>query len=743
MPTVTKYDFSGWATKRGVRCADGRRIHKGAFRDNDGKKVPLVYMHNHKDLDNVLGHCILEARDEGMYAYGFFNDTPKGRHAKETVQHGDLDSLSIWANDLTETESARGLKEVYHGDIKEVSLVLAGANRSAYIDNPVISHSDGSWEEDMTEAEIRFNIPFDSLSTIEHADNNDDPDDDDDDDDIPDKKETKKKTVGDVLDTLNEDQQLAVAYLLEEQAKKGAPKKEQSSEGKKEEESPAKEDVVKHSDDEGGMEMPTTHNIFEQDAAEKKENVLSHAEMMEIVNDAKENGTSLKKAFLAHGISNIDYLFPEAKLVRDQPDMISRPMEWVTLVWNGFHKSPFSRIKSQAADITGEDARARGYIKGDRKEEEVISLLRRETTPQTVYKLQKLDRDDIIDIVDLDVVAWIKAEMRTMLNEELSRAALIGDGRSATSREKIKEDNIRPIWTDDDLYTIKYTVKFNPETDDSTDIANTIIEGAIRARKDYRGSGSPTLFCSTDTLTTLLLSRDKIGRLLYKSESELASAMRVSRIVEVPVMESLTRTVTENGSTVVKHLLGIIVNLSDYTVGADKGGAVNMFDDFDINFNKYTYLIETRCSGCLTKPFSAIALEAEYTTGTDNPPIKINVDAKIPANTDLLGKVVGDLQANVNVTDGRVYGTLFHVTDYTGFSGDVAEQSGNYLALHITSDVPGATIQVNGTTLDEDGLHVTRITKPGAGKIVITASKTGYATVTKTLRLSTLDCELV
>lgn len=749
------YDFSGYATRANVRCLDGRTIKPGAFKDCDGMTVPLVYMHNHKSADNVLGHAYLENRDDGVYTYGVFNATTQGKNARELVAHGDITSLSIYANNLRERAHA-----VYHGDIKEVSLVLAGANSGAYIDNVCIQHSDGELEEIDSEAEISFMIPFDTVD-MKHSDEeeddipapkkkkkakpdpdeDEDPEDDDDEDPEDDDEEeemthkikhsdedanSKKpsngdKTVGDVLNTLNEDQQIAVAYLLE-QAKKG-------KKGKEDDES---SDEVKHSD-EGGEVMKS--NVFDQDVV-NEENTLSHAEMLEIMDEAKETG-SLKKAFLAHGISNIDYLFPEAKLVRNQPDMITRPMEWVPTVWNGLHKSPFSRIRSQAADITGEEARAKGYIKGDKKEDEVISLLRRETTPQTVYKLQKLDRDDIIDITDLDVVAWIKAEMRTMLDEELSRAVLIGDGRSVNDRFKIKEEHIRPIYKEDDLYCIKYRVHYSA-TDDSTDIANAIIEGAIRSRKDYRGSGSPTLFCSTDTLTTLLLSRDKIGRLLYKSEAEIAAAMRVSRIVEVPALEGLYRTVTENGTEKQLPLLGIIINLSDYTVGADKGGSVNMFDDFDIDYNKYTYLIETRISGALTLPFSAIVLEAEISN--ENPKLEVTMDLR----PEVSGLDNDDIQSNMNLGGTIVYGDLHYLTNYDNEAIGEDPISGHYLMIHVEASKALASVSasIGGTTMTSlgNGNFIGQVSNK-AQKLVVTGTLSNYQTYTKTYKLNGLRLE--
>ena len=588
-----KYDFSGYATRNDLKCSDGRTIRAGAFKECSGKVVPLVWQHQHDDPMNVLGHALLEERDDGVYAYCSFNETEPAKQAKSLVLHGDVNQLSIYANKLVQKSG-----DVLHGAIREVSLVIAGANPGAMIDNVGMAHG----EDGETDEAVIYNNDFiDNLSgefeeivehseedkkeeVIEHADSED-------------KQEEKKmaedsgkeKTVQDVIDTMNEEQKKVMMYLVGIAAEKGG---------------------AKETDEEGEEEMK--HNVFDgsdeykgsEDQAE-----LTHAQIETILKDGKSCG-SLKESFLAHaedyGIKDIDWLFPEAKTFQDKPEFISRKMEWVSTVMSGVHKSPFSRIKSMFADITEDEARAKGYIKGNLKKEEVFSLLKRSTTPTTIYKKQKLDRDDIIDITDFDVVAWIKAEMRVMLDEEIARAILVGDGRLASDDDKINEDNIRPIWKEADLFCLKKEVTVGAD-DDAT--AKNFIKAAIKSRKDYRGSGNPVLFTTEDFLTDMLLLEDSIGHKLYKTEGELATAIRVSKIVTVPVMENLTRQVTKSGTVYTNTLMGIIVNLNDYNVGADKGGAISMFDDFDIDYNQQKYLIETRCSGALTKPFSAIVLE--------------------------------------------------------------------------------------------------------------------------------------
>lgn len=580
------YDFSGYATKNDLKCADGRTIRRDAFADCDGITVPLVWQHDHHEPSNVLGHAVLENREDGVYAYITCNNTPSGRNAKDLVEHGDINALSIYANKLVQKGA-----DVVHGAIKEVSLVIAGANPGAMIDNVNIAHSEDGIDDEAIIYTDEF-ISIMSGETIEHADE------DKEKKDMADEKEEKKsgenddnRTVQDVIDSMTEEQQKVLMFLVNK-AKESSNKESTDKEEKETEE--------------------MKHNVFENEEDYKGvDSELAHSEMTTIISDAKKYG-SLKESFLAHseeyGITNIDYLFPEAKNVNNTPDFIQREMNWVSDVMSGVHHAPFSRIKSMHADITEDEARAKGYIKGKLKKEEVFSLLKRTTTPTTVYKKQKLDRDDITDIVDFDVVAWLKSEMRMMLDEELARAFLVGDGRLASDDDKISESNIRPIWTDSDLYTVKKVVTTG---DSDAKTAKNFIDTAIRSRKDYKGSGNPVLYTTEDMLTEMLLIEDSIGHKLYKTETELATTLRVRKIVTVPVMENLTRNVTVSGAEKVNTLRGIIVNLNDYYVGADKGGAVNMFDDFDIDYNQQKYLIETRCSGALVKPYSAIVLETQ------------------------------------------------------------------------------------------------------------------------------------
>lgn len=599
-----KYDFGGYATKCGVKCSDGRIIEHNAFEDCDGARVPLVWQHLRDDPTNVVGHAILEHRDDGMYAYGVFNNTEKAKVAKELVQHGDITSLSIYANHLRQNGNS-----VTHGIIREVSLVMAGANKEALIDNIAISHSDGSITELSDEAVIRVNgviehsdgyemeDPTDPEEEIEHAD---------DDNQNKDKAEIAKE----VFDSLTEDQKVLFYAMIGQALEAGADDEE---------------DEVEQSDnEEGGNSMKK--NIFEGKDATPS---LSHDDRVslfkEIQSYATDHNVKLSKAlndyaesFLEHGITDIESLFPDYKSLNNPPAWIGAPEAWVNTVWNGTSKTPFARIKSSFADITKEEARARGYIKGKKKEEEQFSLMKRTTDPQTVYKLQKLDRDDIIDITDFDVVAWLKSEMRMKLQEELSRAVLIGDGRTPSAEQKIQENHIRPILNDDAFYTIKYQVDLAGATD-STDRANAIIDAAAYAMIDYKGSGGLTAFMSPQVLADMKVAKDKNGRRLYTSVSEIASALGVSNIVEVPLMKDQTRksstTLGDEDDTHTYKTLAILVNLRDYTIGADRGGQTTMFDDFDIDYNKYTYLIETRCSGALTRPASAIVLETDAAAG--------------------------------------------------------------------------------------------------------------------------------
>lgn len=593
------YDFSGWATRNNIRCSDGRTIRRDAFKDNDGQTVPLVWNHNHNDPFNVLGHALLKNRPEGVYAYCTLNDSAQGKNARELVEHGDVDSLSIYANNLRQNGG-----DVMHGKIREVSLVLAGANPGAYIDS-VIVHGDDSDDKDDLEAIIYSGSDLE----LSHADTNKNAEDDKENgsDDNTENKETKmaknqqpntngsgnEETVEDVFNTLTDKQKQVVYALIGmaiEDAKNGDLEDKEKSE-------PEDEEDMKH-------------NVFDNDY--QADDVISHAEQMDIIADGKRYG-SLRDSALAHGIDNINYLFPDAKTIENAPSFVKRQDEWVSDFMNNTHHTPFSRIKSIYANITEDDARARGYIKGKLKKDEVFALLRRTTNPTTIYKKQKLDRDDIVDITDFDVVAWLKTEMRQMLNEEIARACLIGDGRLASSEDKISETNIRPIATDNEFYTIKASVNYN-QSATQDDIAKQFIRSALMARKYYKGSGNPTLYTTEDMLTACLLLEDKMGRVIYDSVDKLATTMRVSKIVTVPSIENEVKT----SGDVQSSLYGIIVNPTDYNIGADSGGAVNMFDDFDIDYNQQKYLIETRCSGALVNPFSAIAVWGSTDTVTDS-----------------------------------------------------------------------------------------------------------------------------
>lgn len=568
----SNYDFAGWATRNDIKCADGRTIRRDAFKNCDGKIVPIVWNHNHDGPEYVLGHGLLRNLPEGVRVYGLLNNTSSGETAKACLMSGDINGLSIYANQLKQTRS----KDVLHGNIREVSLVLAGANPGAYIDDIVV-HSDES-DEGYVDGEAFI---FSEGLELFHAEP-EQPKSDDKKEDSTVAESTKttdnEKTVGDVFDELTEEQKQVVYAII----------------GK------AIEDATGESSKE---DTDVSHNVFEND---NDQNSMKHSDdvIQAAIADGKRYG-SMRDSFLAHGINDIEWLFPEDRTLDVPPRIIDNDQGWVSTVMNGVHHVPFSRIKSMFADLTEDDARAKGYIKGNYKKEQVFSLLKRSTAPTTVYKKQRMDRDDIIDITSFDVVAWLKNEMRTKLNEELARAILIGDGRLASSDDKINEGNIRPIFNDDDLFTIKcqVAVKSADDTDTRTKAA---IRAIIKSRKDYKGSGNPTFFTSEDMLTDMLLLEDEIGHPLYADEAALARKLRVNRIVTVPQMENF------NGSKG-GAFIGLIVNLSDYTVGADKGGAVNTFDDFDINYNQQVYLIETRCSGALTVPYSAIAVEYSVT----------------------------------------------------------------------------------------------------------------------------------
>lgn len=757
--SVKQYDFAGWATRNDVRCSDGRVIMQDAFADQDGKSVPLVWNHNHSSVDNVLGHAMLQNRDEGVYAYCYFNDTPAAQKARELVKHGDITSLSIYANQLKHNGT-----NVMHGIIREVSMVLAGANPEAFIDS-VLTHSDNGSDIFADDATIYMGLPLEHsavksdddqtdpdddpendsedknsksdvsvtekkatsdddsdatdseadegsdesatrkkkkrpsnvsedkssdvadvlgsnskdksdkkndkddednamTNTMSHSDDDrtvadvinsmtdkqkavafyvitqalapydisfdgfdDDDDDDNDDNDMPASKQSKSmkhaatnnssdsdETVGDVLDTLTDEQMNVIKYIIGQILEYNGI---------------AADDVKKVNSGSTKEDDSMSHNVFDR-TTDPSDTLMHNADcdFSVMVSDMRQYG-KLSQSMLAHGVDledfsmsdylahadygmeNIDVMFPDAKAVANQPFMITRDLNWVPGVMGAVSHTPFARIKSIAADLTEDDARAKGYLKGKLKKEEVFSLLKRVTVPTTVYKKQKLDREDIISITDFDVIVWLKAEMRTMLDEEIARAILISDGRSASAEDKINETCIRPIWTDDSVYTIKSTMKFTAAPSEA-ELAAAVVDQAVLARKDYRGSGNPVLFTTEDMLTRMLLMKDTLGHRLYKTEEELATAMRVSKIYTVPQMENLTRTpaTSETALTGKKPILdGIIVNLKDYTVGTDKGGAVSMFDDFDIDYNQQKYLIETHISGALTTPYSAIVIE--------------------------------------------------------------------------------------------------------------------------------------
>jgi hypothetical protein len=575
-------DFSGYATKAGLKCSDGRTIMPDAFKHQDKETVPLVWQHGHNEPSNVLGYATLEHREDGIYAYGFFNDTDAAKNARTLVQHGDIKSLSIYANQLTEKA-----KQVLHGFIRELSLVLSGANPGALIDNITLAHADGDMVTLEDEAIIYTGLE------LNHADDSSEESEED---------SVEHATVQEVYDSMTPEQQEVVHYMVATALESSAETvKEEASHSDEESESPSE---LVHTDDDNnekeGRRM--SRNVFEQQSGGEKEegHVLTHDAITGIVANAQKMGSlkaSVEAYALAHGIDNIDTLFPDARNITDTPEFDARRMEWVSAVINGTKHSPFSRIKSIVADITVETARALGYVKGELKKEEFFGLTKRTTSPTTVYKKQTLDRDDILDITDFDVVSWLKAEMRLMLDEELARAVLIGDGRSGASTDKIKDPEgatdgvgIRSILNDHDLYAAKVVLPVAADTPPEK------IDAIVTAMADYKGSGSPTFFTTLPTLTGLLVFRDSDGHRLWRTPSELASEMGVSNIVTVEVMETEA------------NLVGIVVNLKDYTIGADKGGDVNFFDDFDIDYNQYKYLLETRVSGALTKIRSAVVI---------------------------------------------------------------------------------------------------------------------------------------
>jgi HK97 family phage major capsid protein len=624
------WDFEGWATKNDVKCADGRTIRRNAFKDDDGQVVPLVYMHDHNSPTNVLGHALLENRPEGVYCYGKFNNSKEGQHTKECVNCGDLNSLSIYARGIRQSRTG----DVLHGSIKEVSVVLAGANPEAKIDTPVFAHSDDYDDDEMIIYSNEYIEPDEEYDEeVDESEEHDDTDDEEVEEEFEhaDDSEEDGESIGEILSGLSEKEMKAVALYASMLADEAVA--EALGENKED---------VEHSEYYEGDEDTMKHNIFDVDTEETNEDMtLSHSDMESIIAGAKSTTGSLRQSFdnfcddkfeLNHAYPENPYgimtkgnttigdqtystygigeLFPDYKSTTNTPIFIDRPQDWVSKVMGGVKNVPFTRIKTMMADITDDEARAKGYITGTRKKEEVFTLLKRTTDPQTIYKKQKLDRDDVIDITDFDVVAWIKTEMRGKLNEEIARAILVGDGRSSSDPDKIQETHVRPIWHDASLFTILKRVSVANDADEDV-VAKAFIRAAIKARKDYRGSGSPKLFTTADMLTDMLLLEDGMGRRLYNTQAELATALRVSEIVEVPVMENLATVVGEGASAKSYPLLGIIVNLTDYSVGTNKGGQISMFSDFDINFNQMIELLETRISGALTIPFSAITLELD------------------------------------------------------------------------------------------------------------------------------------
>ena len=791
------YDFSGWATKNDILCEDNRVIKKNAFVEQNGTTVPLVYNHDHKDIDNVLGHAILENRDEGVYCYGYIDkDTPAGQQALSLIKHGSIKSLSIYANKLKQVG-----RDVIHGVIREVSLVLAGANSGAIIDtvlahgedasdehgdgviifsgdeNPIshdamdendlddeneedISHAADDKKEDddfdleavvgtMTEDQKRAMLIMmgmaaeDAEKKVSHsADDEEDSDDSDDDETLNEgnsnetteetqqTEETKEEPEVEhsTISLFNNTEDLSHASEGEDDKDDDDEDENEDSDDSNDDDS---EDDENNDEEEENKEMK--HNVFENEA--NGQAIIHSAEACkDIMADAIKFG-SLKDSVMAHsadyGIDNIDYLFPNSKNYTTTPEFIKRRTEWVNEVISGVRQSPFSRVKTIFADITEDEARAKGYIKGNRKAEEVFTLLKRETTPTTIYKKQRIDRDDIIDITDFSVVEYIKQEMRIMYDEECARAILVGDGRNPLSPDKIKEANIRPIWTDDDLFTVKRTIAVTTATTDQAR-AKAFIKNVVKSRKLYRGSGNPTLYVTEDLLSDMLLIEDEMGRLIYDDISKLKNVLRVNKIVEVPIFDGLNR--IDNGDT--KYLAGILVNLNDYRTGRDKGGELSFFDDFDIDFNQQKYLMEGRFSGALVIPFSAVAYEFVYN-------LTLDVQAKDSTAT-VLGKAVSELQENVYVNDNSIQGVLHYVTGYTGYSGNPDEQEGYYIALQFEAS-DGATVKIQTigglddsriVTLDSD-MDAVIYVKSNKMKLRVTCELAGDV-ITRTLSFSPL-----
>ena len=729
---MKKYDFCGYATRYNVKCTDGRTIKNNAFAHMDGMTVPLMFQHNHADPVSICGNALLEARNDGVYAYGSFNDTESGNIMNEAVHHGDITSMSIYANHLKQNSAL----EVFHGDIKEVSLVLSGANIGAYIEDVDVSHDDNG------EGSAIIYMPEEACElSLEHAE---------DDSDVP-------GFVTKTIESMTDDQKKVLSFLVlsaengdlklrhddddetneDDEVDDEEVVEDEEIEDEDEVEDEEFEDEEDDENDEGGNDE-MKRNVFEnRGSQEAAHSGMSQEDFIQIVKDAAANECKLSDAFLMHaddyGIQDIESLFPEPKDLNMPPEWIKPEMEWVPTVLNGVSHTPFAKVRTRFADITADEARAKGYVKGNRKKDEVFSLLKRETGPCTFYKKQKLDHDDILDITDFDVVPWIKSEMRVMLQLEEAQAILIGDGRAFDDPDKIKEDCIRPIWKDDELYTMRRQVSF-PENANENDKTTILRKTILRARKHYKGSGVPTLFCSPDWLTTMLLATDGFNRPLYENESKLASALRVSRIVEVPQFEDKVYQ-DEYGNEF--DLIAIIVNLSDYKVGANKGSTSGMFEDFDIDFNQHKYLLEKRESGALTKIRSAIVIESAH-----NALLKIEAEAPAP-NVDLLGKMASELQSEVRINDlDEIRGKLKYVTNYTGFDTGA---EGNFLALHFDVDTgTTTTVEIVGgtsgpSTLDSDGLFVGKIANKQQKIRVITTKDNVTNTKIYSLKYITLE----
>ena len=711
---MKKYDFCGYATRYNVKCTDGRTIKNNAFAHMDGMTVPLMFQHNHADPVSICGNALLEARNDGVYAYGSFNDTESGNIMNEAVHHGDITSMSIYANHLKQNSAL----EVFHGDIKEVSLVLSGANIGAYIEDVDVSHDDNG------EGSAIIYMPEEACElSLEHAE---------DDSDVP-------GFVTKTIESMTDDQKKVLSFLVlsaengdlklrhdddDETDEDDEDEDEYDEEVEDEEDDDEKVDDEDEDDEnnEGGNDE-MKRSVFKNEGGEVAHSALTQADFIQIVKDAAANECKLSDAFLMHaddyGIEDIESLFPEPKDLNMPPEFIKPEMEWVPEVLNGVSHSPFSRIRTRFADITADEARAKGYVKGNRKKEEVFSLLKRETGPCTFYKKQKLDHDDITDITDFSVVPWIKAEMEVMLKLEEAQAILIGDGRDFDDPDKIKEDCIRPIWKDDELYTMRRQVYF-PDGASETDQTAILRKTILRARKHYKGSGTPTLYCSSDWLTTMLLATDGFGKPLYDSEAKLATALRVKKIVEVPQFEDKVYT-DENGNEF--DLIAIIVNLSDYKVGANKGSTSGMFEDFDIDFNQHKYLLEKRESGALTKIRSAIVIESAH-----NPMLTLKADAVAP-NVEVLGKTASELQSEIRINDlDEIRGKLKYLASYPGFDQNA---KGNFIALKFeTTTGATTTVELIGgeqqepATLESNGIWVGQITSKKQ-KIRIDTTKDG------------------